>query len=174
MGASIQPALKAIPTRYNGYRFRSRLEARWAVFFDRLDIEYTYEVEGFETVEGWYLPDFYLPRLEYWFEVKGSLPDAQSAQKMEAFARGINAGFDASFFLAYGEVGRNSIIEYFSEPEDDEVLTTEGISYRITWEECLACNKVMIDDVRCCGRGGDRRETPRILAAYAAARSFRF
>ena len=26
--------IKAIPTEYKGYRFRSRLEARWAVFFD--------------------------------------------------------------------------------------------------------------------------------------------
>jgi hypothetical protein len=25
---------KAIETHYKGYRFRSRLEARWAVFFD--------------------------------------------------------------------------------------------------------------------------------------------
>ena len=26
--------IKAIETYYKGYRFRSRLEARWAVFFD--------------------------------------------------------------------------------------------------------------------------------------------
>lgn len=26
--------IKAIDTYYKGYRFRSRLEARWAVFFD--------------------------------------------------------------------------------------------------------------------------------------------
>ena len=26
--------IKAIQTEYNGYLFRSRLEARWAVFFD--------------------------------------------------------------------------------------------------------------------------------------------
>lgn len=29
--------VKAIDTVYKGYRFRSRLEARWAVFFDALD-----------------------------------------------------------------------------------------------------------------------------------------
>jgi hypothetical protein len=34
--------------RYNGYRFRSRLEARWAVFFDELGVAYRYEPEGFE------------------------------------------------------------------------------------------------------------------------------
>ena len=32
--------IKPIETVYNGYRFRSRLEARWAVFFDALGITY--------------------------------------------------------------------------------------------------------------------------------------
>ena len=40
--------IKPIETVYNGYRFRSRLEARWAVFFDTLGIEYEYEKEGYE------------------------------------------------------------------------------------------------------------------------------
>ncbi len=35
--------IQAIETRYKGYRFRSRLEARWAVFFDHLKIEWEYE-----------------------------------------------------------------------------------------------------------------------------------
>ena len=30
--------IKAIETEYNGYKFRSRLEARWAVFFDALGV----------------------------------------------------------------------------------------------------------------------------------------
>ena len=41
---------KAIETVYNGYRFRSRLEARWAVFFDALGVKYEYEAEGFEMM----------------------------------------------------------------------------------------------------------------------------
>jgi hypothetical protein len=54
--------MKPIETYYNGYRFRSRLEARWAVFFDALDIDYEYEPEGYELKNGKrYLPDFYLP-----------------------------------------------------------------------------------------------------------------
>jgi hypothetical protein len=63
--------LKAIPTRYAGCYFRSRLEARWAVFFDTLDIKWQYEPEGFETPHGWYLPDFYLPEGGAWVEIKG-------------------------------------------------------------------------------------------------------
>jgi hypothetical protein len=69
--------IKPIETRYKGYLFRSRLEARWAVFLDTLDIEYEYEPQGFDLGEaGWYLPDFYLPKHDthrdcgVWLEIK--------------------------------------------------------------------------------------------------------
>lgn len=73
---------KAIETVYQGYKFRSRLEARWAVFFDKMNYYWEYEPEGFEG-KCWngdyfrYLPDFKLypsgKRQEYyfWVEVKG-------------------------------------------------------------------------------------------------------
>jgi hypothetical protein len=55
---------RVIETRYAGVLFRSRLEARWAVFFDSLKIQWHYEPEGFESAAGMrYLPDFFLPRL---------------------------------------------------------------------------------------------------------------
>ena len=76
-------SIKAIETRYKGYHFRSRLEARWAVFFDHLNMEWTYEPEGFEVTMGEgeyesttrYLPDFRLKGRygeDVWVEVKGS------------------------------------------------------------------------------------------------------
>lgn len=59
-------------TYYNGYRFRSRLEAKYAVFFDAMGIIYEYEPEGFSLNNGLsYLPDFYLVNLKAYFEVKG-------------------------------------------------------------------------------------------------------
>ena len=69
--------IKPIETYYNGYRFRSRLEARWAVFFDAAGIKYQYEPEGyrytdFDDNEYFYLPDFYLPDFNIWVEVKGN------------------------------------------------------------------------------------------------------
>jgi hypothetical protein len=65
------PTVKPIETVYHGYRFRSRLEARWAVFFDALGIEWVYEPEGYDLGElGWYLPDFWLPQLGCLAEVK--------------------------------------------------------------------------------------------------------
>lgn len=48
--------IKAIPTTYAGVRFRSRLEARWAAFFDLCGIKWEYE--PFD-LDGW-APDFLL------------------------------------------------------------------------------------------------------------------
>lgn len=69
--------MHAIETIYHGYRFRSRLEARWAVFFDALGLEWEYEKEGYDLGEaGRYLPDFWLPDVDggTWVEVKGEDP----------------------------------------------------------------------------------------------------
>lgn len=70
--------MKPIETFYKGFHFRSRLEARWAVFFDTMGFEWEYEPEGF-SLEGdfdgdtlYYLPDFKLKegRVEIYVEVK--------------------------------------------------------------------------------------------------------
>lgn len=73
--------VKPITTAYKGCLFRSRLEARWAVFFDALGIPWEHEPEVFETPHGRYLPDFRI-RVCYstspnkwwtaWFEVRRS------------------------------------------------------------------------------------------------------
>lgn len=72
--------IQAIETRYAGCRFRSRLEARWAVFFDTLGVRWEYEAQGFliQRVDGTrtpYLPDFRLPEFDTWVEVKGAEED---------------------------------------------------------------------------------------------------
>ena len=89
--------IKAIQTKYKGYKFRSRLESRWAVFFDALDIKWQYEPDGYELDGGVrYLPDFFLPLAPnkwcaldkypgagYWIEVKGGKPTAAEVDKMK-------------------------------------------------------------------------------------------
>lgn len=65
--------IKPIETHYNGYRFRSRLEARWAVFFDAAGIKYEYEPEGYMLKDGTkYLPDFWLPDFDIFAEIKAN------------------------------------------------------------------------------------------------------
>jgi len=81
--------IKPIETHYKGYRFRSRLEARWAVFFDAMEYDWKYEPEGFVSTQ-WetpvrYLPDFYLPSSKTWVEVKGSDESLKDdARRLEA------------------------------------------------------------------------------------------
>jgi hypothetical protein len=91
----------AIQTRYKGYRFRSRLEARWAVYLDAVGWTWEYEPEGFNLGQaGMYLPDFLLrsdgreggpagaPML--WIEVKAIAPtraELDKAAALEAFTK---------------------------------------------------------------------------------------
>lgn len=62
--------MKAIQTSYKDYLFRSRLEARWAVFFDTIGIKWEYEYEGFTDGKTYYLPDFYFPQYDLHGEIK--------------------------------------------------------------------------------------------------------
>ena len=63
--------MSAIETSYRGCRFRSRLEARWACFWDHMGTRWEYEPQGFVIGGRPYLPDFRLPN-GTWIEVKGS------------------------------------------------------------------------------------------------------
>lgn len=74
--------------QYGGYRMRSKLEAKWAVFLDYLQIEFQYEPRVY-SLEGnlGYLPDFYLPEQDVFLEVK---PDKElsprDAKKIQLFS----------------------------------------------------------------------------------------
>ena len=89
--------IRAIETFYKGYRFRSRLEARWAVFFDAMEFNWVYEPEGFVLEDGTkYLPDFKLLNGPY-VEVKPSKLTAQERHVVELF------GNDEPILIAVGE-----------------------------------------------------------------------
>lgn len=79
--------MQAIKTKYRGILFRSGLEARWAKFFDTLGIQWVYEPEGYQLSDGlYYLPDFYLPEQDQFFEVKGVMTDIDM-NKIEKLAK---------------------------------------------------------------------------------------
>lgn len=79
--------MEAIETIYKGIKFRSRLEARWAYYFDLCGFEWMYESEGFHLSDGsMYLPDFYIPRLNMFVEIK---PFKQWDKRWEMFIEGI-------------------------------------------------------------------------------------
>lgn len=82
-------SIKPIQTRYKGYHFRSRLEARWAVYFDAIGVKWQYEPEGFELPNGKrYLPDFWLEDVKMWAEVKPSWPTDTEIESARMLALG--------------------------------------------------------------------------------------
>lgn len=95
--------LKAIETQYKGYRFRSRLEARWAVFLDHLGKQWEYEPQGFDLgAAGWYLPDFHISGSEEcWLEIK---PDQEPTKA------------DSDKWIAFTEQAQTPIYVSFGTP----------------------------------------------------------
>jgi hypothetical protein len=79
--------IKAIETEYKNYRFRSRAEARWAIFLDTLGLHWEYEKEGYDLDGIWYLPDFWVPHWNAFLEVKGSWPVLSEIEKAISLAQ---------------------------------------------------------------------------------------
>jgi hypothetical protein len=175
--------IQAIPTEWKGVTFRSRLEARWAIYFDQLGLPYCYEQEGFDLPSGKYLPDFWLPTLATFVEIKPHAPtrDEQIACLDLADVTGKRV------LLFYGEPGHwlgagygegDSGIRYWPRYQSD------GQHYFCV---CPACGKVGIEHA---GRGervckGDPHEfgpgaklptqnATRIREAAVTANNYRF
>lgn len=137
--------LKAVETKYDGYHFRSRIEARWAVFFRTAQVAYEYEKEGYDLEGlGWYLPDFWLPGDRAWVEVKGPPPTVEEIKKLTVLARFTEC--------------RAALIFYGSIPHPN--------SFRSTWRvvNCMQTNVPIMTSV----------PEAQLRAALAAARSARF
>ena len=98
--------IRAIQTEYRGYLFRSRLEVRWAVFFDACGVDWEYEPEGYDLGNGlYYLPDFLLhgvtinhgyfkKNCDIYVEVKGQMNDADAEKINRFYAAGYPEGND--------------------------------------------------------------------------------
>lgn len=80
---------RGVPTLYKGTTFRSRLEARCAKLLDQLQTEWKYESKAFILANGKELwPDFFLPELDTWLEVKGVIKE-EDISNYTIFAREI-------------------------------------------------------------------------------------
>lgn len=119
--------MKAIETIYGGYRFRSRIEARWAVFFTRLGLEWEYEPQGYKLSSGsLYLPDFLLPELGLYIEIKplnAFLVDPNGVRRWEEFAEDIaeNWGHDRSVHTKNPGVRAEAVMLCGPIPDPDNV-----------------------------------------------------
>jgi hypothetical protein len=114
------------PTLYNGTRYRSKLEAKWARFFDTHGMRFEYELEGYNFGNTPYLPDFYFPDLGTFVEVKGVMQEIDR-NKIEALAE------HHSVVVCGTDVDR-----------DFGILATDGNSCElepITLAKCLSCEE---------------------------------
>lgn len=68
---------------HNGYRLRSYTELMWARLLDAADIFYLYEPHLQRIEGGSYLPDFYLPNVGVYLEVKGADPTPEEIRKAD-------------------------------------------------------------------------------------------
>ena len=112
--------IRSIQTEYRGFLFRSRLEARWAVFFDACGVDWEYEPEGIVLSDGKkYLPDFYLIDFHCYFEVKRK-GIRGTDQGLEAESK-ISDGMDCDRWagiIAYGDPMDDALIIFCQETDD--------------------------------------------------------
>lgn len=130
--------IKAIETEYNGYRFRSRLEARWAVFFDSLGVKYEYEPEGFILPSGKrYLPDF---------KVKCYGRRGVCADDMFLCFGCINKIYDKEPYWDYGEKFCRLFDIYDENGENGYATLPDFVKFRKGLVvECLECKRDIFD-----------------------------
>jgi hypothetical protein len=124
-------ALRAIETEYRGYRFRSRTEARWAVALDAAGIEWQYEAEGFVLGGVRYLPDFYLPELKTFVEVK---PTKEAAEQAAPLMRAL--------MEASGCGGRFAVGAPTVEPPNRLMQTGPHTVYATDMTQCPFCDRL--------------------------------
>lgn len=133
--------IKPIETYYNGYRFRSRLEARWAVFFDALGVKYEYEPEGFDLGDGiYYLPDFRIKcyglrgtplqkePFDLWIEVKG-VATKEDCDKIDKFSGGWEVTeTEEAIWTEY--ISKNPILVLSNIPKNTYSISDEVWDYK--------------------------------------------
>lgn len=106
--------MKSLPTFYGGVEFRSRMEARWAVYFDYLKIDWIYEPEGFSLPSGNYCVDFGCnleSKIPYYCEVK---PNEEEANKVIGKLKELSEFKKAHVYCLVGNPSLKSQRSYFN------------------------------------------------------------
>ncbi len=187
-----------IETTYNGLTFRSRLEARWAVFFDKLGVRYEYAKQSFhftvfdaertELRPTGYIPDFWLPDLALWVEIKPW--SMQGFGEAAGKARGLAIETKQPVLLTLGSPQPNAFQDkayqaVLFRPVERWPLFARNFRdlagyaiFNLRWCECSHCGSVMpCPEERLPFRSGDctfELDTPRVLVACKAAANKRF
>lgn len=168
--------IKAIETRYKGFRFRSRLEARVAVFLDALGLEWEYEKEGYDLGElGWYLPDFYMPEMDCWIEIKGKALEYGGAEWNKVRALALQSGQWVYVFCGQITTPVNYAGLSFSGYESDPECPPPAHAW---WFQCPVCKQWQlgptVHDLNCGCSQVHPSDQPALVNALARARQARF
>ena len=113
--------------RYRGYEMRSHSETRWAAIMDVMGVTWVYEPRTVTTRHGGYMPDFFLPAVGAFLEVKGPTPSQVEREK--ALDAQQVTGFPVVF--AYGRAEMiggelfHGMLSYFSERGEVSYSTAE-------------------------------------------------
>lgn len=180
------PTIRALHTDYAGFTFRSRTEARWAVFLDALGVRWDYEPQAYSFGGQRYLPDFWLPTQGRWLEVKGGRPDGRAREKCQWLADGTGQ----PVLVVWGEPRPPCLLaevaaELPGEADQALVFTSGWDDYAHWWCLCPYCGLIDVafqgwsGRLRCrcvAARYGDdakapTHDRPLLKAAYARARS---
>ena len=138
--------MKPIQTIFGGYRFRSRLEARWAVFLTALGFSWDYEFEGFHLDDGQkYLPDLRVRTPQgqtMWVEIKPSYVDTDP--KFAQFQKELE-GKDRSFLASGDPLEHLSKVAIcprcgMSEPLETEWIRDVNVNRLKFTEYCFHCD----------------------------------
>lgn len=145
--------IKAIETWYAHCRFRSKLEARFAVLFDHLDWPWQYEPQGWHLGnDECYLPDFWLPTLNAYLEVKGMWD--HTVRKAQRFAQAEIE--EHAVYLAVGGIPGHRQLASVGWWEPDQPCGVTNLTPAFDWDSWAPA-------------GSDA-----VVAACEAARSARF
>lgn len=127
--------IKARPMVYRGVEFLSTLEADWAATLDHYGIEWDYEPWMIRLPSGTsYVPDFWLPSLKTFIEVKGA--HMQRHEKPQELAEG--ADLDEVIVLIGFAPQRRSVTPYLWDPY---LQWRDPLRYDTRFACCLNCSE---------------------------------
>lgn len=185
--------MEAKKTLYNNTLFRSKLEAKWAVFFDLSGIKYQYEPEAFLCEDkSQYTPDFFLPeaalRNGYDYNDNDKLTKIDPGVYLEIKPLSYNWDelYEKRIFSA---INPNPLILFVGDPIDGAINSfdsCENHNHQLSpwWDNCMTlmkcckCHKVKFEfnegNYYICNECGTDIISTLLMDNAMKARNFRF
>ncbi len=184
-------AIKPIQVSFDGITYRSKTEARWAIFFKELGITALYEEEGFEIpIESGgkirYLPDFHVPSqdrfpMDIYFEIKPSVAGGICLNE-----------YDSKKITAFSNFKTIAVLGSISREANDlhggfggfEICGPNHGDCGYLFCQCIFCGAFGFEfngrseRIKCCIMNGGHKDynsdAPAIIHALDVASSYRF